>query len=197
MYKHCKKCDTTRTTNDFNKDSNKKDGLSTVCKDCRKSYRQLDYVREAHRLTEQKRRTTEKAKEVRRAYEQKYYSEGYGFLKKKYQTKLHNIIHNPKSEYSEELIGCSRSFFLRWLKFQFSEDMSFKNYGVSWCIDHCLPVKSFNLEDEDEVRQCYNWINLRPYRIDKNSAKHSKIDIFQYIMQEMRSNNFLKLNGYN
>ena len=29
-------------------------------------------------------------------------------------------------------------------------------------IDHCLPINSFNLTDENEVKKCFSWINLRP-----------------------------------
>ena len=40
--------------------------------------------------------------------------------------------------------------------------MSVVKYGSIWCIDHCLPIASFSILDENEIEKCFNWINLRP-----------------------------------
>ena len=38
--------------------------------------------------------------------------------------------------------------------------MTIGNYGHVWQIDHCLPIASFNLLDENDMKKCFNWINL-------------------------------------
>ena len=40
--------------------------------------------------------------------------------------------------------------------------MTLENYGSVWQIDHCLPVASFNLLDENDIKKCFNCVNLRP-----------------------------------
>ena len=44
-----------------------------------------------------------------------------------------------------DLLKCSHSFFNRWIIHQVFGDMSIDNYGIVWCIDHCLTIASFNL----------------------------------------------------
>ena len=47
-----------------------------------------------------------------------------------------------------------------------------EKYGSIQVIDHCLPLESFNLFDKKEMRQCFNWVELRPtYSIENNSKK--------------------------
>ena len=54
--------------------------------------------------------------------------------------------------------------------------MTLENYGKIWCLDHCLAVASFNLLDENEMKKCFNWINLRPMYIKDNIIRGDKID---------------------
>ena len=72
--------------------------------------------------------------------------------------------------------------------------MSLDNYGSVWQIDHCLPITSFNLLDENDMKKCFKWINLRPMYSNKNISKSSKIDNRLYSMQEVKAISF-KLNG--
>ena len=73
--------------------------------------------------------------------------------------------------------------------------MTTENYGSVWQIDHCLPITSFNLLDENDMKKCFNWINLRPMYSNKNISKGSKIDNRLYLMQEVKAKFFMKLNG--
>ena len=72
--------------------------------------------------------------------------------------------------------------------------MTFENYGSMWQIDHCLPIASFNLLDENDMKKCFNWINFRPMYSNENNSKTDKIDYHLYLLQEVKSKQFLKLN---
>ena len=73
--------------------------------------------------------------------------------------------------------------------------MPLDNYGSVWQIDQCLPITSFNLLDENDMKKCFNWINLRPMYSNENISKGSKIDNRIYLMQEVNSKIFSKLNA--
>ena len=60
------------------------------------------------------------------------------------------------------LLGFDLSFFKRLIIHQLYGNMTEENYGSVWQIDHCLAIASFNLLDVNEMRKCFNWINLRP-----------------------------------
>ena len=68
--------------------------------------------------------------------------------------------------------------------------MEWGNYGIHWEIDYTIPISSFNLEDEKERKKCFNWVNLRPLRKDKNRSKSNKIDYRQYLFQEIKARYF-------
>ena len=72
--------------------------------------------------------------------------------------------------------------------------MTLENYGSVWQIDHCLPIASFNLLDENEMKKCFNWINLRPMYSNENNLKKAKIDYHLYLLQEVKAYHFHRLN---
>ena len=73
--------------------------------------------------------------------------------------------------------------------------MNIENYGIDFVLDHTVPIASFNLFNEDELRKCFNWKNLRPMRPKENISKGSKVDERLYLLQEIKAHYFLKLNG--
>ena len=73
--------------------------------------------------------------------------------------------------------------------------MTIENYGTVWQIDHCLAVASFNLLDENDMKKCFNWINLRPMYSSENNSKNAKTDCHLYLLQEVKAKYFLKLNN--
>ena len=73
-------------------------------------------------------------------------------------------------------------------------NMTIKIYGSVWQIDHCLPIASFNLLDEKDLKNCFNWINLRPMYSNGNNSKRDKIDCHLYLHQGKKAKHFLKLN---
>ena len=72
--------------------------------------------------------------------------------------------------------------------------MTIENYGKIWCLDHCLPIASFNLLDEKDMKKCFNWVNLRPMYVKDNIIKSDKIDMRLYLLQEVKAKYFMKLN---
>jgi len=73
-----------------------------------------------------------------------------------------------------ELLGCSPDEYEAYLKSLFREDMSFDNYG-NWEIDHIIPVSSFDLSNENELRKCFNYNNTQPLWKNENRSKSNKI----------------------
>ena len=72
-----------------------------------------------------------------------------------------------------ELIGCDPDVLKEHIKKQLKDNMTFENYG-EWEIDHIKPVSLFNLENEQEMFECFNYKNLQPlWKID-NIKKSNK-----------------------
>ena len=94
-----------------------------------------------------------------------------------------------------DLLGCSHSFFRNWIIHQLYGIMTIENYGSVWQIDHCLPITSFNLLDENDMKKCFNWINHRPMYSKDNNSKNDKINHYLYLCQQVKAKYFLKLNN--
>ena len=107
--------------------------------------------------------------------------------------KAQNMRKNNKTL---ELLGCSQQFLKRWIEFQLYGDMKLENYGKVWHIDHCLPISSFNLFNQDEIIKCFNWKNLRPMYSKDNIQKVDKVNIRLYLLQEIKAYYFLKVWNY-
>ena len=57
--------------------------------------------------------------------------------------KSQNVTKNNKTF---ELIGCSQKFLRDWIQFQLYGEMTMKNYGKVWQIDHTLAINSFSVQ---------------------------------------------------
>ena len=92
--------------------------------------------------------------------------------------KLKNKVHS-----SNFYLGCKFKYFLKWLEFQFTEKMNWKNYGKYWHIDHVLPISYFNFKKEKAIKKCFNYKNLQPLEAKENIIKGNKVDIELYNKQ--------------
>ena len=99
-----------------------------------------------------------------------------------------------KTNKTFELLGCSPSFFKNWVVHELYGNMTLEKYGSVWQIDHCLPIASFNLLDQNEMKKCFDWINLRPMYSNENNLKKATIDYHLFLLQEVKAYQFVKLN---
>ena len=96
---------------------------------------------------------------------------------------------------SFDLVGCSQSFFERWILHQLYGDMTEKDYGSVWSLDHCYPLSKTNLSDKIEMNKSTYWIIIGPMYCSEIISKGDKIDHRLYLMQESKAYQFIKLNG--
>lgn len=78
-----------------------------------------------------------------------------------------------KSQYTEEILGCTYSEFCKHIESQFTEGMSFENYG-EWHIDHIIPQSTGYTEIE--VLELNNYKNLQPLWAADNLKKGASYD---------------------
>ena len=73
-----------------------------------------------------------------------------------------------------DYIGCSPEVLKDHIQNQLKDNMTFDNYG-DWEIDHIIPVSSFNLNDINQSKKCFNYLNLQPLWSIDNKKKYNKI----------------------
>lgn len=80
-----------------------------------------------------------------------------------------------KSGGIQQLVGCSAADLMRHLEAQFTNGMSWENYGKhGWHVDHIRPCASFDLTDSEQQRQCFHYTNLQPLWATDNIKKGAK-----------------------
>lgn len=82
-----------------------------------------------------------------------------------------------KKQKTETLIGCSIEFLMAHLEKQFTNGMTWANYG-EWHIDHIRPVASFKSlgTSEEEQLECFHFSNLQPLWATDNLRKGAKYE---------------------
>jgi hypothetical protein len=71
-----------------------------------------------------------------------------------------------------KLVGCGKEELIAHLESQFTDGMTWENYGYyGWHIDHIRPCSSFDLTIDGEQEKCFNYTNLQPLWAKDNLTK--------------------------
>ena len=210
LVKKCCRCKIILIKSNFHKDNKIEDGLFNPCKSCRKEFfikksnkvilKQKDCFLE---IRDSELERCKKYKNLNREkvnlYEKKERKTDFNFklahnirVRTRQAFKSQNV---EKLSKTFDLIGCSQSFLRKWILYHFLGDMTEENYGSVRSIDHCYPVSKTKLSYENDMYKSKNWINLEPMFSKDNIIKGSKIDHHLYLLQEIKGNYFMKLNG--
>jgi hypothetical protein len=98
-------------------------------------------------------------------------------LKMNLRSRIKEAIKNAavvKSGPTFELLGCTPDDVRVFLEAEFSQGMTWDNYGKEWHVDHIKPCARFNLEDPEEQKKCFHWTNLQPLWAIDNLKKGSR-----------------------
>ena len=90
-------------------------------------------------------------------------------LRKGYEDKYDQSYFNDYLYY----LGCDVEKYKCYIEDNFKEGMTWENHG-EWHIDHIKPCCSYNLEDEEEQKTCFNYTNLQPLWAIDNLVKGGK-----------------------
>ena len=188
LIEKCSKCKTISLKSNFYKDITKKDGYRPSCKRCTNQfyYDNQDRILDNHKVYRKNNRSKINT------YERYKRKNDLNFnLHCSIRQKTNYAFKSPNNKMNR-LLGCSNSHLRKWIIYQLYGLMTLENYGIIWCLDHCIPLKKTN---ENDLYKYTNWINLRPMYIKDNNSKGSKIDNRLYLLQEVKAKYFLKLNN--
>jgi len=162
--KKCSSCSLTLETKEFSKCSKSKNGLQSVCKQC-KSKKLSKY----YKLNPKKRYYSKEKQRDR------YQNNKVTFNFSRRMRKSLNGIKESKSW--EKLVDYTLEDLVKHLEKQFKIGMSWDNYG-EWHIDHIIPVSSFSFDnvDSEDFKKCWSLTNLQPLWSYENIKKSNKLE---------------------
>lgn len=118
-----------------------------------------------------------KRKDIRNEYvKQRARENGTIRLRNALRSRIYDILKNKRGS-AMKYVECDLQFLIEWFEFQFTDEMTWDNFGTFWDHDHVTPIASFDLTKDDQVKICFNWKNLQPLSKAKNMEKSDKINL--------------------
>jgi hypothetical protein len=125
-----------------------------------------------------KKHNPEKLKEMQRKYRITSRSKPLNRAKSNMRNRFRDALKHYRQTQRDtmsSMIGCTWSFFDKWIVSQFKRGMKWENYGSIWHIDHIEPLAHFDVTDQNDMKRAWHYSNLRPLKAAENLKKGAKI----------------------
>lgn len=188
--KRCSKCKECFPHSNFHKNQTAADGLQSQCKSCSCSSSKQWRSKNPNYLKTWQSKNRE---HYNKYFREKYHHDINFRLAHKLRNRIRKALLNQdttKGTTTEDLLGCSYSQFRKWIEFQFNEGMTFNNVEL----DHVRTLTSFDLTNEEQLREASTWKNIQPLFKRDNLTKGAKFNEMDYQLQFIKAHEFLSQN---
>lgn len=158
-----------------------------LCKQARKRY-ETNKEPYLARSKEQKIRLGEKYNEYQKEYRKKnwqrlneydlnrYHKDVRRKLKQRISGGIRKRLQGRcKESHSIEYIGCTWEFLIGYIEAKFVDGMTWENFGNVWHLDHIMPCRAFDFNNEEEIKRCFHYSNLQPLFVVDNLKKLDRL----------------------
>ena len=194
--KQCKKCNIKKPLTEFFNRKDSKDGNHRYCKICLKPLNDQWYQDNKESRVDYYKTYRDQNKE----YFNKYSNNHYHSNKELYREWNKNRYHSDpafrvkhvtnarifaalktyqilKKDRTIEYLGCTMEEYTQYLEQMFTQNINWDNYGEYWEIDHIKPIDAFDLNDETQLYEAFNYTNTQPLKKEDNREKSNKFSI--------------------
>jgi len=178
--KTCRKCQISKTIDNYYKDKTRPDGYEYICKECAKSkkavYKKNNYEQLRQKSLAYSRRSDIKLKTLTRKKNRLKIDIKYR-MSENIRRRINAAFKgNNKSKSTINMLGCSIDSLKRHLSKKFKIGMSWDNYGIhGWHIDHIIPLSS--AKTIEDIEKLCHYTNLQPLWAKDNLQKSNKIKV--------------------
>ena len=98
--------------------------------------------------------------------------------KRKWQIALRRYVleRNPSKEYAP-YFGLDIDRFRNWIELQFKEGVDWADFSEKWQFDFVLPLTYFDFTNEEDLKLCWNFINIRVQELDNQKNPVNQADV--------------------
>ena len=180
----------------FHKNKTKRDGLQPHCKSC---------VIQKQRLydSENRERINNRNKDYRSKHHDKIMAQKKLYTNNIYKTDINfRLIFKTRSRNCKTLKGMTKQsssinilgididLYRKWLEFQFTPEMNWENFEI----DHVKPICLFDISDDEQMKDAFNWRNTQPLLKRDHQQKGTKYNFLDCQLQYIKADQFVKLN---
>ena len=182
--KRCSKCEIIQVIEIFSKDKNRKDGLNSICRLCRKKYYNENLVKI--------KKYNEQNKERRNIYLRDKRETDVNF---RIITNTRNSIYKSlkgttKQKSTKEILGIDIETYKKWIEYQMTPEMNWSNIEI----DHVEAISLFDVSKDEELGEAFNWKNTQPLLKHDHQKKGIKFSFLDYQLQFIKAYQFLRIN---
>ena len=209
--KQCIKCKKIKFIAEFLKSISTESGYGPKCKECYNEY-QREYRKKKNTALEYYYRNQAKCQEKSRNYSKtnrETRNEIQRIWRKKQREtnpswkawenarkRIWKVMNVKKQTSTDKLIGTTPIMFKLWLEYTFSEKMNWNNYGTYWHIEHVIPLATFDITQNDQVLNAFNWKNCRAETKKFNLKKQNNIIQEQVDNQDRDLKHFMQIRNF-
>ena len=95
-----------------------------------------------------------------------------------------------KSSSTKVILGIDIETYEKWIKFQFTPEMTWDKIEI----DRVKPICLFDVSDVEQLKEAFSWRNTQPLLKKEHQQKGIKFNVLDYQSQFIKADQFLKLN---
>jgi hypothetical protein len=106
--------------------------------------------------------------------------------KRKWQIAFRRYVLEKKSSSFYAPFFCLDIENLRkWFEIQFDTGVGWEDFGRLWQFDHVIPVNFFDFANEEELKMCWNFVNLRVENLPSDKGRGLDTSFARAFFQEI------------
>jgi hypothetical protein len=82
------------------------------------------------------------------------------------------VLEKMPSDAYAPYFGLDTILLREWFELQFSSGLEWGNFGKAWQFEHILPTTYFDYSNENDLRLCWNFINIRVEKLEEQPGNH-------------------------
>ena len=96
--------------------------------------------------------------------------------KKKWQLAFRRyILEKQSTRLYAAFMGLDIETYRNYIALQFTDGLSWSNFGKAWQFEHIIPMSYFDFANQDDMALCWNFINIRVAALEKEPDNHMNI----------------------
>ena len=196
LVKKCLKCGIISLKSNFHKNKNSNDGLFSHCKSCVIQKQRIYDIENRERIINKNKNYYLKNRNQimtrNKLYTNNRYKTDINFrLICKTRNRIYKSLKGmTKQSSTKEILGIDIETYKKWIEWQMTPDMTWNNIQI----DHVKPICLFDITNDEELKEAFNWKNTQPLLKEVHSQKGIKFNLLDYRLQFIKAYQFIKLN---
>ena len=98
--------------------------------------------------------------------------------KRKWQIALRRyVLEKNISSFYAPYFGLDIENLRKWFEVQFIPGVGWGDFAKKWQFDHIMPITYFDFSNEDELKLCWNFTNIRVDQFQQNEDRGNRLDV--------------------